>query len=312
MGFINVNYKKKEKASIDMEQIQRDMKKYPQKEPVEYNGIDISKSFCLDTNAFFEDFNNLNTMPDNQLQQFVLSSYIQVLNMVPLAASNPEYSHRLMQIISNDRYINILTNVLGNNPLDYTHKIYLNHLIYDYIMFKGINTILMGSKMIYRLADVANSDILHRLYQTGFDRDMLSLLCICRNSSLDESINVKRVNLTLFNSNRELTLQNVVDVYQTLFNTSVSKLFEGIMFDVYSKEELDNATDNQKNIYSLMGLAVLELLNVMPSESIQIILSSYVQGSYGKPIRFSMKLSEDYWRINEVIEKLYSQGIYVP
>lgn len=317
MEFINVDYEKKTNVSIDMEDIKRDMQKYPKKEPKLYtDGIDISKTFHIDPVAFFREFDNLNNMSDADLEKFVAYSYIAVLDMVPLANNNPEYAQKLINIISNERYVNMLANIIGNVPLSYTHKVYLNHLIYDYIMYVGVDKILKMpiGKMIYGLADMANMDILPKLYRTGFNKDMLSFLCICRNSSLDEFIDVKRVNLVLFNSNLELTLQNVVDVYQTLFNNCVTKLFEGIMFDVYSKEDLNNATENQKNIYSLMGLAVLELLNAMPSNAIQTILSSYVQDyrTFQFAIRFSLRLSDDYWRINEVISLLNSQGIYVP
>ena len=84
------------------------------------------------------------------------------------------------------------------------------------------------------------------------------------------------------------------------------------MFDVYTEDDLRTAEEYQRDIYSTMSLAILELLNVMPSSDIMTILSSYSMSARNRNIRFSLRLSNDYYRINQVIEVLNSQGIYVP
>ena len=60
-----------------------------------------------------------------------------------------------------------------------------------------------------------------------------------------------------------------------------------------------------------MGTAVLELLNVMPLSSIKIILSGYVMDGVGVHKRFSLNLSADYSRINQVIEELRMEGVAI-
>lgn len=292
---------------INMDSIKNDAMKRP-KEPVQYTTISIYQS----SEQFLAQFDNMDALTDGEMHQLVAGTHLEVLDMVPCAAQNPVYAQKLMDIISNSRYVSTLANYLGNiDELNYSYKVYLNHLLYDYIVFTGGPD--KGNKRdIFHLADTVNIDHVQKLYVTGFDRDLISFLCICKYSSLDEQICVKRVNLALFMSDRNMDLQNVVDVYQTLFNSSMLKLFEGIMFDVYSDQDLENATTNQRNIYSLMGVALLEMVNVMPSASIQVILSAYAQDCYGKRVRFSMKLSNDYWRINDMIDMIRNMGIYVP
>ena len=312
---INIEYEKdksKIKKSIDMSPIFKQAAKIKQPAP-KYVDIDIEKQFMVDINILFDCMREINNYTDEQVKELVLSSYIPLLELTLKTNENPYYSMGIMSVFSNIRYINMLINVLNTVKLDYTHRVYLNHILYDYRTYKGKkseNDII--NKLHTELGSIVNADVLLKLYGTGLDRNMLINIAISKFSSFDPFICVKRVNLELFNSKVPLTLQNIIDVYQYLFNDSISNLFSGVMFDVYTEDDLRTAEEYQRDIYSTMSLAILELLNVMPSSDIMTILSSYSMSARNRNIRFSLRLSNDYYRINQVIEVLNSQGIYVP
>ena len=128
---------------------------------------------------------------------------------------------------------------------------------------------------------------------------------------------VKRVNNYIFNSsNLELfTEQRIVNIYESLYADCMTKLFKGIIIDAYSSEVLRNSSEASQEIYSLIELAVLTMVNTMPYDDIKYILKSYHVDYINFPskVRFSMNtLSDDYYRINTVIEELKLEGVNLP
>ena len=116
-------------------------------------------------------------------------------------------------------------------------------------------------------------------------------------------------------ANIDFTEQMVVDVYQNLFN-KVSQLFEATMLDVIDTTE-EWYTEDIDERYSLITLAVLDILNSLPSDAIRRVLEDYVRVyhvSYiGKETRCNLRsLSSDYERIRVIVEDMISQGIQMP
>lgn len=290
--------------------------------------VDASKIFLYNVNLenTLERFKDIDNMSDDDLYNLINMSYYYILEAsseIKVNSSNNEdlsknqFYMAIMSLFNNIRFITILTNILkSNNNLDSTHRIYMNRIIYNYFTLPPEHKNMVVERLMLDLSMTVNSYAITTLLGIGLDINLACLIAVSRFSSMDDSICVKRVNLDLFNSsNPNITLQTVVDIYQRLFNTCVCKLFEGIMFDAYSQAELEQATEVQRNIYSLQGLAVLELLMAMPSFSIRVILESYYSDYINlkhPPVRFSMKLSNDYYRINEVVDIMALQGIYIP
>lgn len=278
----------------------------PSEKVPETVNVDISKSFNINVNALFEDIKNMQNMNDSQMRDLVLNSYMTILELVTRTNENPYFAYGIISVFSNERYVNTLINVLQSNKLDYDHKIYLNHIIYNYRSYKEYNKDSLISKLHMQLANVVNADILPKLYSSGLNRELLDYLAVCKYSTTDQKLSVMRVNLEIFKYSEKLELQNVVDIYQYLFADGVGNLFNSVMLDVYSVDELNNATPIQRDNYSLMGLAVLELVNNMPSLAIRTILRNFISISAGRTIRFPLNLSADYWRINNEIDVITS------
>lgn len=308
---------RKDPAHLDMSGIEEGVKKMEQnRQPPNYTVLNpLPDQYQYDMNNFIERFAKIDSMSDSELSNLIQTTYISVLGAINslsktsgMNINNPYYVS-LVGLFTNQRYICILSNIVRNTKLGTEQRVTLNRIIYNYITVPSEKKDSVIEKLLIDLADNINADILPTLIGIGLPKDLASIVAISSNSSMDDFINVKRVNLCIFNcgDTHLMTLQRIVDIYQNIFNKSVTTLFEGIMFDVYSEGDLKNATESQREIYSLQVTAVLEMINQMPSNSIRMILSSYYWDSMPYGVRMAVRssisnLSNDYWRINEVLE----------
>ena len=65
--------------------------------------------------------------------------------------------------------------------------------------------------------------------------------------------------------------QTIVNIYDILFQ-KVTFLFEGVMIDIRDKSLL---SENEKEVYGLEALAVLDIVEQMPMDFIEQVLDSY-------------------------------------
>ena len=320
----------KKKASLDMqsitdavkEQSKREKEKQKHQKNVHIKYGDLQNPYLYNMTGFIERFSHIDTLGDSELERLVHENYISILDAINLMSpeqsqvSNPYYVS-LVGLFTNQKFVSSLANILRNAPLDNTRRYYLNRIIYNYLVLPNEQKDSTIERLLVDLSNTINAQILPTLIGIGLPMDIASYVAIAANSSFNDHINVRRVNLIIFNcGNLEvMTLQRIVDIYQYMFNRSVTVLFEAIMFDVYSEDDLKNATSSQREIYSLMVTAVLELLNNMPSNAIRTILTSY-SADYAanpRPVRCSLCLSNDYYRINEVIDMMERvDRIYLP
>lgn len=321
---------RKQKASLDFTNIFKEakleserMRKMEQQQVTTLEYGSLANPYVYNMEGFVNRFSNIDSMSDSDLAVLVHQNYTTILdainNMPPESqdVNNPYYVS-LVGLFTNMRFVTILCNILRNEKqlLGLDRTIYLNRIIYNYTTVPAKKDITI-ERLLIDLGDIINADDLPILLQIGLPRNIASKIAVARRSSKNEEICIKRVNLIIYNTG-DLSIMNeqmIVDIYQYLFNNSVSSLFNGIMFDVYSKQDLNNATEDQREIYSLCVTAVLELLKNMPTASIRMVLSSYSMAFINnpRPVRCSLNLSNDYYRINEVIDYLEkNEGIYLP
>ena len=130
------------------------------------------------------------------------------------------------------------------------------------------------------------------------------MMALCRYSSFKEKKNIERVNYVIIKT-AGITEQNIIDIYALFFKTEVSKLFETIMLDVWTNFNNEDEVEN----YGLISLSIMDILESMPSQNIQYVLTSY-SGTLTlqriKSVRFSMysNSKSDYPRVYSVIEEL--------
>lgn len=274
--------------------------------------INISNNPSINTNLLDTIINNgtLNNYSDEQLFT-LLSSNLRgfLLNIFE------RKDQRYIKMIISDRFLRVLIQVVNNIEIDYMNKIYLNKLCYDYLTLDDNSKNAIISDLIYYLAKITNKKHIPILIGLGIPEKIACYIVLSRYSTNDEFINVKRMNFVIMTANIHFTEQMIVDVYQNLFDR-VSQLFEATMLDVPDTTE-EWYTDEIDERYSLITLAVLDILNSLPSDAVRRVLDDYVNVYYtsysGRETRCDLRcLSTDYERIRNIVEGMSSQGIRVP
>lgn len=222
---------------------------------------------------------------------------------------------RYIKMIISDKFLRVLIQVVANNEIDYMNTIYLNKLCYDYLTLDDDFKNSVITNLIYKLAKCTNKKYIPLLIGVGIPETIASYITLARFSTNDEFVNVTRMNFVIMTANVNFTEQMIVDVYQNLFDR-VSMLFEATMLDVPDTTE-EWYTDDIDERYSLITLAVLDILNSLPSDAIRRVLDDYVSvyhtSYFGKETRCSLRsLSGDYERIRNIAENMISQGIRLP
>ena len=222
---------------------------------------------------------------------------------------------RYIKMIISDRFLRILIQVVNNIEIDYMNKIYLNKLCYDYLTLDDESKNNIISDLIYHLAKITNKKHIPILIGVGIPEKVACYIVLSRFSTNNEFVNIDRMNFVIMTANIHFTEQMIVDVYQNLFDR-VSQLFEATMLDVIDTNE-EWYTEDIDERYSLITLAVLDILNSLPSDAIRRVLDDYVSVYYtsynGKPTRCNLRsLSGDYERIRIIVEDMYNSGIRLP
>lgn len=222
---------------------------------------------------------------------------------------------RYIKMIISDRFLRILIQVVQSTNLDYMNMTYLNKLCYDYLALDDNSKNGIISDLIYQLARINNNKYIPILIGAGIPEKIACYIVLSRFSNNDEFINIKRMNFVILTANIDFTEQMIVDIYQNLF-TKVSQLFEATMLDVIDTTE-QWYTEEIDERYSLITLAVLDILNSLPSDAIRRVLDDYVKiyhiSYLGKETRCNLRsLSSDYERIRNIAEDMFKQGIRLP
>lgn len=223
---------------------------------------------------------------------------------------------RYIKMIISDRFLRVLIQVIANiDDIDYMNKMYLNKLSYDYLTLDEESKNSTISDLIYHLVKITNKKHIPILIGLGIPEKIACYIVLSRFSSNNEFINVTRMNFVIMTANINLTEQMIVDIYQNLFDR-VSQLFEATMLDVIDITE-EWYTEEIDERYSLITLAVLDILNSLPSDAILRVLNDYIQvyhASYlGRETRCDLRcLSGDYERIRVIVEDMNSKGIKLP
>lgn len=287
------------------EQYLKDISKEPKREMVQ---VKLFNNPAYNPLVLKEKLYNLDSLQDKELFEVLRDSYESILSDI-FVDKNEYYLH----LFTNPRFLSIMIQVISSvNNISHTNRTYINKIVYDYLTLDKKEAYI--KQLMFSLSKMVNKDILPRLFGLGLQEELAIYLALARFSSQKEIVNVKRVNFVIMTSPIEvMTEQMIVYIYEKLFDR-ITPLFVGTMID-NCKQDM---SQEMEEIYSTISLAVLDILNTMPSNDIRKVLISYVgdyQAVYYKSgYRFSMQcLSNDYSRINQVVQALYTnENIYVP
>lgn len=260
---------------------------------------------------FFKIMQNIDNLSDNDII-LTIKNYIDFIVDKTLSDDKS-----MSPILSHPKFVSAYHRAMRMIPLSHERRLFANKLTYEYSVIDNPNPTIL--EMFKDVSEYVNKDITTKLINIGLNRRIAEDLARCRYSSRHENVNVQRLNFTMCKYNSEIfTEQRIVWVYEQLFDR-ISDLFISSMLEVYSDRELDELGNEFRDIYGNISLAILDILNNMPSVSIRQVILSYIDSYvewYKKRLtlpRFTLRsLSYDYERIVNIVDKLLVEGYDVP
>lgn len=290
-----------------LDKFYEDVMKKPKKEKIYLN---LSNNVLINPGVLPTKLSNIDNLTDRDLYELINNSYNILLNDT-VVNDNKYY----LSLFTNSRFLSIFIQVTSSVIMNHTNRVFCNRIAYDYLTSTDPDPYIV--QLFYTLSKMVNRDVIPQLIGIGLSEDLASYMALTRYSTQKEMVNVKRLNFIIIQSPKELmTEQRIVWIYEKLFDR-FTPLFEGTMFDIYS--DIDHYTEDMEEIYSIISLAILDIMNEMASADIRKVLISY-SGDYNfryrkgeRTSRFSMQsLAEDFYRINQVVEALVQENIIVP
>lgn len=255
----------------------------------------------------------INTMSDHDLFVLVRDNITIIMEYINKADAF------YVSLLNNIRFINALTKTISTTPIDFDKRLFCNKIAYDYFTVEAENTNIVpdiGIKQaLLNLSKIVNRDVINQLMAVGLAEQLAANLAFCRYSNQNEVVNVKRLNFVICKQDPAImTEQMIVWIYEKLFDR-LTDLFVGTMFETYTDQSFEILGEDFSEVYGCIGLAVLRMVNNMPVDSIERVVSAYIERweIEKRPVRFSLRsLSGDFGRIAGVVEVLYNRGFSIP
>lgn len=282
--------------------------KEEERKTVEYN---IMNNASINRDLFKRTLSNINSMDNSNLRAFIQANVDQIIN--DIINNDADY----VGIFQDHRFLDIFIDIINSNPnISYNTILGCNKLAYDYMTLSEDHIDATIKNKLINLSNIVNRNTIKRLMDLGLSTIDACNIAICRYSSGNEKINTERLNFVLCKMNSNIvTLQNIIYIYEILYD-NISSLFSGIMFETYTEEEEDDFGYDFMNNYSNISIAILTIVNNLPSEKIDTLLRGYVEewkSNKCPQTRFSFRsISNDYHKINNVVEHLLDADIYIP
>lgn len=281
--------------------------KEEEKVTVEYN---IMNNASINRDLFKRTLHNMNNMDNSNLRAFIQANTDQIIN--DIINNDADY----VGIFQDYRFLDLFTEIIGSSAITYNTILGCNKLSYDYMTLSEDHIDNMVKNKLINLSNIVNRTTIKRLMDLGLSTIDACNIAICRYSSGNEKINTERLNFMLCKMNSNIvTLQNIIYIYEILYD-SISSLFSGIMFETYTEEEEDDFGYDFMNNYSNISIAILTIVNNLPSDKIDTLLRGYVEEwktNKCPQTRFSFRsISNDYSKITNVVEGLIASDIYIP
>lgn len=273
--------------------------------------VNIADNPIVNKEVFYNNLYNVDNIPDYELYNIIKGSIDVIISDI-----TNHYDSKYIQAFINVKFLTCFIKVMSSIPITYERRLCCNKLAYDYLTYKTDDPNEAIKQLFLNLSKVVNKIIIIQLYAIGLDEKISANLALVRYSSTNEVVNVKRLNFAIESMPIEImTEQTIIYIYEKLFDRAGS-IFDGTMFEVYTEEEEDLYGDEFMEIYSTISLAVLTILNNMPSQDIRAIISKYIKTykfNNCPKTRFSLRaLSSEFSRVSDIVEELRRSGVYVP
>lgn len=292
--------------------VEKEMAYNAKQEPAPTYTMNFSSNVLANPELLSRELANVETMDNAYLYDMISKAWHIILDK--------EFIDKNKVIIAkaftNEKFVVVFSQVMSQvKGITKMQQISCNRLVYDYLTLPHEKDVHIQG-LLYNLGMSINREIIPGLMGLGLDTNTVANLAIARFSTEKEQLAVKRVNVIIVNGSIDvMTEQMIVKIYEKLFDHLVP-LFEGIMFDKWN-EDIFQDEEEMEEIYGLINLAILDILNEMPTEMIYNVLTQYAQTRIylhsNSPVRFNIhSISSDYGRIIQVIDQIESTGELLP
>lgn len=221
---------------------------------------------------------------------------------------------KFIKYFTNSVFITCLTQTMYSETPDKRTKMRLNKMCYDYLILQSDKDEYIAT-LLKALSKTVNRDIIPRLCaDIRLSEDHAAFLAMARYSSENENTNIKRLNRTIMKMKlSDITEQKIVDIYLLLFDR-VLPLFTGVMLDVSSPQ---NLSGDAEEIYGLITLAILDIMNELPISDIKRGLVLFDEDrkmlypDASLRMNFRSCSEDDYPRFIRALDELEQEGTYI-
>lgn len=257
------------------------------------------------------------SLSNNAIQNNIFYGIGQYLNYDNFR--NPNTHNQFVGLWTNKKFLrNFLEVISGNKAIlenvRTTYITTINKIAYDYYYEQFVNTDKWNSEVSQILIDICTTVDYNFILPmtTVVPMNVAIFISISRYSSFDKSEGIRRFNNMIIGCGVPLTIKDIIYIYSQFFSSGFSSLFNITMSS--SVEDFKDPVTKQN--YDNMSLAIIHILNSIPSTEITTVLkkySLYISFLDQKVSRFSFqKLSDEFARITTVVNNLIEEGYYVP
>ena len=235
--------------------------------------------------------NNINNLDDQEIRNIIVNQHQMILNY-DLFLMSDETRAQAQTLFTNKRFLLNFLNVVRILNLDQHEQICINKLAYDAVESKLDSEI---SDLLYNLTTEVNGREVTVL--SGIiGLENAKMLSMVKNSTFKIEKSVRRVNTFLVKLNYKLTVKNIVDIYCFLYER-----FTNVFIYTMMEAKPSNLTDFQNAQFDTISIAMLDILNSLPSYDMKKLLCDYgftikmVRNDI--TVRFALKTALGYPRI---------------
>ena len=306
------------------DQFWQDQSSYDQQHPVQMVKVRVDESPNFSLPILKQNVDNINNLSRDELKDFIYRCYDSIVKNL----FDKDNAQKYARVFQNIKFLDVFIEVSKDVIIDSSNLIRLNTMCYDYITLpKEMQDTTVVNRML-QLSSIINRAYIPRLCGLGLSSSLASMLLIARFSDTDLNICVKRVNFIIINQPKELMSTVMIEeILRNLYNVLVDfyRIFPYFMIDIIPEYDEYNentlwVTEDIDKVNSRLNLAMLNILNSLPSNMIRSTLINYSEAMrmvyVGYKVRFSLRtLNEsEYYRINTAIQEItYTRSdIYVP
>ena len=261
-----------------------------------------------------EKIRDIDSLNDDEIKTIIIRQYPTILNY-DLFLSVPETRNAALELFTNKRFLDLFFDVVGLLELSDSQKICINKLVYDYYSLP-VKDVEVSEKLL-SISYIVNNRLVIRL-SAILGVNGARTLSMVANSSFRIDKKVHRINTFIIKCGIQLSVQNIVDIYLTIFDRFKDLFINSMLESISYLSIEDQQNEIIRNNFDNTSAALYAILDSMVSRDVEQVLLNYVYALQILPkdakVRFSFqnvtKMSE---RMKTIINNIYNQtGLIIP